>query len=1215
MNLKQGAILSLLVMASVLPAQTLDLSLAPADPGNSFNTGPTGINAALTNIVRTERLTVTLTSNPTIPNPPPAQLTPRRVALWVGAYDPVGTMFPEGMVFLGLTGSPMAIPLFDSFSNPFAPIFGPPLQGPTNTITLTLGANLFDSFAMLPPGGLDLALQAITEDTPGGVGLILSQPARFQLIDPELEGFTPTITGIATVPATSPPQGPETGGTVVMISGTNFLAQSDWANPNTAPTVTFGGTPATFTILDNNTIMAVAPARTPTSPPTTAACFQDVVYTNDQNFIAPNGVTPATSPVPFLYKSGGTPVITGFDMANGSPEGGYTRQIQGSWFLDGLTVTFTSQSNPSLTVTLSAPDVLPSAGGTIITVDMAMPPFCTGPVDVVVNNCDQESSAPATFTYDVLQPTITSGTPTTTAPTELGGITFIAINETGTALTLTGTNILEPTSPLATAATVIPGAYYPTRFFVDNVLDTGVQPTAPTTMAGTTAAFSATSTERPELGFKEIRIENSPCVNTGNTQPISNPPCPPQTPPCTVVLQDSNPPTVNDVFPGIGVNTGNTFVEVRGDNFFSLQTGVLTQDFSSFANPGGEITQIDATALIVPAVQFGTRFASDVEIISQQILRVRVPAAVVTTGTSTVQVTVHNPDLQRATAPANFTYVPPITNPNDLVDPLTPTFDADKIRDIAAGGPGPIPGAVPGFGPGPVIAPGITIIENPSPNRDAQQDPLGVLPGVSYDYVFLFNTRLPGPPPGATRRFSFTDIDLPQTITLPNGGWAFRPPIDPTLPALFDPGSIRPIPAGTTIRVIIKAFGYRLGPNNRIIFDPADNPPLVLLSHNDLNVDAMIDCAGDAFMIEAYATAQGAAVGGPFRVRVERTIPPAGAGQGGRGGAFFPEGEVQLPGPNFGVGPGILAGGNGFPAPGRYDVMSAGTAVQTFGTSGTGAAPIGVQSGAGGGAGYVTAGTNGTSGTSPGGFGGQTFGTATGPLPLPTGAPSDDRLVFGSNAVDFTRFADGSAFDSGTLFGGSGGGGGGGGLAIFVPALTLGGRGGNGGGCVVLLANRLLNIRAGGAIFAQGEQGQLGVDEFPVYNGDPVIPVNLPGAGGSGSGGTILGLAVANICFDYGSSTVCPPVGALVPPPAGYVQIDASGVAGGPEPAPGLMNPGVPAGGVGSEGRIRFAISDQSPYVADFTSDLNGMFGTGLVFPAPPMAATLPPAYFAFPLP
>lgn len=1214
-----------LLLAATIPAQTHSVSLVPVDV-NSYAAGQTAPPTTLTNIVRTELLTVTLSSSPTIPMPPPAQLVPRAVALYIGLDDPTPTMFPEGLVYIDLFATtPPPTPLFDSFTDPFAPTYGPPLQGPTNTLTLTLKANLFDPLFPLPSPAQTLTIQAVCQDTPGGVGLILSNPARFQLVDPEAEGLLPVITGI------SPTEGPEAGGTLVTISGDNFLAQSDWAT--FPPMILFGTQPVTqITVVDRNTIMVVAPPTAfPTNPPMTAACYVDVTFVNNTT-IVPTAAA-ITSPTQFLYKTGQTPVITGFDTATGSPEGGYARQIQGSWFLDGLTVTFTSQADPSLTTTLTAPVATPGAGGTTVNIT-SMPPFCTGPVDVVVNNCDDESSNSFVFTYDVLQPTLASGSPTVTAVPELGGQTFIAINETGTNLTLTGTNYLPATSPLATASTVIPGSFYPTRTFTDAFLEPGLAATSGTSISGVTAAFAATTMFRPELGFHELRIENPPCVNAGTSSPISNPPCPPLTPPCTIVVQDALPPTVNDIFPGIGVTTGNTFVEIRGSNFFSLQPGVTVQDFTPFMSPGGGIASIDATQITVPAVQFGARFSELVEILDEQTLRVKLPPATVAATSSSVMVTVHNPDLQRTTSAVAFKYVPPLTDPTNLLDPMVPKLDASTLEMIAAGDPTTqTPGVVPLPGAGLVAAPAITMMVNPSPQRDELQDPKSPPAGEtwSYDYVFLLNTRLDGPSPAGTRRFEFDCIELPETIELVNGGFAFVPPIEPTAPALFAPGSIVPIPAsfdpgnpGVTrkIRVIVKAFGYSLSPTNRIQFDPADNPPLVLMSHNDLIVDGLIDCAGDAFMIEGFVNLQGSAVSGPFRVRVDRTIPPAGAGQGGRGGAWFPEGVLQLPGPNFGVGPGILAGMAGFPAPGRFDQAGVMTSVRTEGTGGLGAAPIGVQSGAGGGAGHTGVGNGGATGTSPGGLGGLSIGSLTNALPMPAlGTPNDDRYIFGTNGVDFTRFADGSALTSGLLYGGSGGAGGGGGLAIFVPALTLGGRGGNGGGCVVLISDRLLTIADGGAVFAQGEQGQLGVDAFPVYNGDPVIPVNLPGAGGSGSGGTVLGLAIADVCFAYGPPSVCGVGQSGLVAPMGFLQVDVSGAPPGPQTAPeGLMNPGVPAGGFSSEGRVRFAISAQSPYVAEFTSILDTLFDpmTPVIGPLPPGASTTPGSlypgtYYTFP--
>ena len=1204
-------VLLVLVTAPTTFGQSLQITLDPAS-ASTFNTGPTGMNAALTDIVLSEAADIVLTTTPTIPIPPPAQLQPRAVALFIGIDLPGGQMFPEGTLFIDPMGALPPIELFNSFVDPFAPFFGPPLQGASNTISITIGADLF-GLLPLPT----LTFQALAADLPGNPAL-LSNPVRLTLVDPEtIPALTPTVTDInpksLTPLGNNRPQGNEAGGNVVMISGTSFLAQSDWVR--FPPTVTFGGIASPqISILDNTTMMVVVPPTlAPTMPPMTSACLVDVIVTAN-SMVVPSGA-PVTAPLQYLYTTGLVPVITGFDVATGTPEGGEARMTLGTDFLDGLLITFTSQANPLLTETIAAPPAIPGAGGT--TIAFTTPVFCTGPVDVVVTNCDEEFSNTFTFDYVALQPTLASGAPTVTTAAGLMGITFIAINETGTALTLNGTNYLPPDSPLATSPNVIPGSFYPTRTFLDGVLEAGLLPPAGnrTTITGMTQAFTTTGVFRPELGFKDLRVENPPCVNTGNASPLSNPPCAPLTPPCTAVVQDDLPPTITDVFPAIAVATGMTYVEVRGSNFFSVQNGVMIQDFTPFANPGGEITSIDPTQLVVPAVLFGSRFSPEVELLDSQRLRVRVPVAAMTTGTTTVAVTVFNPDVRSGVAPITFTYVPPLTDPTRLLDPLFPTIDA-TILELIARGIGGAPTVIPGGAAG--AAPALAFARNPSPAADREQDPIDpmliVPPGVtavSYDYVFLFNTFDPDPmsPTGGTRLFEFDEIDFPATLTLPLGGVALVPAIDPTLPSLGQPLSTFAVPVNTTVRVIVKACGFTIGTDNRLLFNNDRNPPLVLMSHDDLVIDAIVDLGGDAFFFEETSLLFNSPVGGPFRVRVDQTFPPAGAGQGGRGGAYFPSGLVQLPGPNFGVSPGILAGGDGLAPGSQFMIPPPGP--RTQGRAGLGAAPIGVQAGAGGGAGYTTLGVAGMSGTSPGGPGGLTFGNLTnGPMMPPLGAPADDRNIYGAAAADFLGFSTQAAFLTGLLYGGSGGGGGGGGLAIFIPALTLGGRGGNGGGCLVMVSDRLLRIGPGGVLAAHGETGQLGVDAFPLYNSNPVIPVNFPGSGGSGAGGTIYGLAIADVCFDYGLSTIC---GTAPPPLPIDPLIDVSGGLTGP--AQVAANPGVPAGGAGGEGRIRFAIPNVSPYVADFTTEITGLFNQNALVPMPPNFVMLPPDFFAFPLP
>jgi hypothetical protein len=87
---------------------------------------------------------------------------------------------------------------------------------------------------------------------------------------------------------------------------------------------------------------------------------------------------------------------------------------------------------------------------------------------------------------------------------------------------------------------------------------------------------------------------------------------------------------------------------------------VLTQDFTPFG-ANGVIMTVPATALIVPAVLVGNRFATRVTIESETSLLVDVPASAAPVN-SVPPVFVFNPDGQRSIASAPFIYVTPLTD-------------------------------------------------------------------------------------------------------------------------------------------------------------------------------------------------------------------------------------------------------------------------------------------------------------------------------------------------------------------------------------------------------------------------------------------------------------------------------------------------------------------------------------------------------------------------
>lgn len=1177
-------ILLLALLSASLHAQaSFTLSLNAPHPA-SFNSGPGGTTANLINLVRSEALSLVLASTPTPPGFPPGQLTPRRISLWLGAEAATPTVFPQGTVFLNLAGSPPAIALFDSFTQPWAPMFAGTLGG-SSTISLTLGADLFGPLygAALPT----MMLQGYCEDSPGNP-VLLSNAVRFQIIDPETSGFAPALTNVQPQALSGTgvlrPQGSENGGNTVQISGVNLLAQSNWISR--PPLVMFGTQQSSMVaVIDNTTLLAIAPATSaPTNAPFTAAGLVNVTLQNDL------GISPAAAthlaPQQYLYLSGQTPVITGIDNPMLPPEGGVTRALLGSGFLNGATLTLRSVSNPALLATVIAGAGNVTAGGTQIS--FQMPPFCTGGVSCTVTNIDEVVSAPFVLNVAEQAPQLLGGIPTMLLHAALGGTTHLRISAAGGTFIISGSGFISATSPLATAPNVPPALFHLTRARLNGSLLSGVQPLSNTSMSGLVPAVSATGLFRPALGVKTLSLENPPCVATGNASTVANPACALGAPPCAMLVQDLLPPQATTFFPGLVPASGCSRMRVTGANFFSVENGTTSVDYSSFANGQGVINTLPLSALRIPAVLFGDRFATRVTLVSMTELEVEVPdrAALVSTN---VTVTVFNPDGQLAVMATPLIVAPSLTDTATVTSALFSDLDEDTLVAFASGL------FVPGGAPSGNDAPALLLVRNPTPQRDRNDDPYATtLPAnTSYDYALLFNTRASD---GSARHFAFNNIDLPATITLGSGA-VMVPAWDPaTLP-----GSSVSIAAGTTLRVIVKATGFTRDLSGRWVFDQTNNHALVLAAHDMFRMDAFVNLSGGALVPESLNASH------PYRVRVETTFAPAGAGRGGRGGNYATQGQVLPPSPNFGVTAAQLAGLSGAPPADRSVLPLPG--VRTEGTGGVAAAPLGVQAGGGGGAGHAAAGSNGRAGNAAGGLGGFSFGNASFPGANSMGTPPLDCFIYGSTAADFQLFASNAALGTGKLGGGSGGGGGAGTLALFVPAISLGGRGGNGGGSLVLLGNCVLELGAHAVLKCDGEQGQIGIDVFPFAGSSPALPVCLPGAGGGGSGGTILVLALAHVCLPHAGSTVCSSFG-TGPAPSSALCSVLAGLGG---PPPGTVSAGSTLGGAAAAGRLRFATRSNSPHGTDLENSLNTLLQQGFVAASGSCPTPLPVGFVLWP--
>ena len=199
---------------------------------------------------------------------------------------------------------------------------------------------------------------------------------------------------LPTVTVVNPASGVVSGGTVVTITGTNFV---DGA------TVTFGGIAgAGVTFQDATTLTATTPAH--------AAGQVDVTVTN------PDGGIGALTDG-FRYNA--LPTVTTVNPASGVVSGGTVVTITGTNFVDGATVTFGGVSGTGVT--------FQNAG----TLTATTPSHAAGQVDVTVTNPDGGIGALTDgFRYNAL--------PTVTVVNPASGVV-----SGGTVVTITGTNFVD----------------------------------------------------------------------------------------------------------------------------------------------------------------------------------------------------------------------------------------------------------------------------------------------------------------------------------------------------------------------------------------------------------------------------------------------------------------------------------------------------------------------------------------------------------------------------------------------------------------------------------------------------------------------------------------------------------------------------------------------------------------------------------------------------
>ncbi len=352
-------------------------------------------------------------------------------------------------------------------------------------------------------------------------------PALFSLyLSPDAAVSNGTVLGGTTpypVPAVtgvSPSTGYTVGGASVTVTGYGFL---------NASAVNFGANAATsFTVDDNNTITAVAPAGTGTV---------DVTVTG------PGGTSSAVSADQFVYTAAPAPTVTGISPTIGLTIGGGTVTIIGSDLTGATEVDFGATKATSFTV---------DDDNTIT----AVAPAGTGTVDVTVTGPGGMSAALPADQYTYVAgsiPAVTSvapavgsndgGTSVTITGTGFAGttaVTFGSIAATGFDVNNDGTQItaiapaqsaatvdVTVTNPLGTSSTSSANMFtYQTTLYSITVASgvTGgtITPSVTSAASGTTVTLAVTPDDNMMLKSGTLMVNGNGIPGDSFTMPAGN---------------------------------------------------------------------------------------------------------------------------------------------------------------------------------------------------------------------------------------------------------------------------------------------------------------------------------------------------------------------------------------------------------------------------------------------------------------------------------------------------------------------------------------------------------------------------------------------------------------------------------------------------------------------------------------------------------------------
>ncbi|MDP9835267.1 uncharacterized protein YhjY with autotransporter beta-barrel domain [Neorhizobium huautlense] len=402
-----------------VPAPTLT-SVSPPDGPTS---GGTSVVITGTNLSNVSAVSFGATAAASFTLDSATQITATTPAGSAGAVDVVVTSV-GGSVALTGGFTYVAAPALTSVSPTAGPTGGGTVVVITgtslsNVSTVSFGATAATSFT------LDSATQITATAPAGSVGPVDIVVASAGGVATLPGGFA--YVGAPTVTSITPTNGPTSGGTAVVITGTDL---------STVSAVSFGSIPATsFTVNSATQVTATTPAG--------SAGAVDVVVT------AVGGTD--TLPGGFTYVVP-LPAITSVSPNTGSTLGGTAVTVSGTGLTGASALAFGGVAATSFTVVSD------------IQITAVTPAGASGPVDVSVTTPGGSNSLPAGFTYTAAPPTLSSASPNDGSTTG------------GTTVTIVGTNL---TGANAVAFGVTPAASYTV------VSDTQITAVSPAHAAGT----------------------------------------------------------------------------------------------------------------------------------------------------------------------------------------------------------------------------------------------------------------------------------------------------------------------------------------------------------------------------------------------------------------------------------------------------------------------------------------------------------------------------------------------------------------------------------------------------------------------------------------------------------------------------------------------------------------------------------------------------------